>query len=140
MWVTDRDVAHDSVSHECEEAISGVIDAGLGKTQRCAPFALFGPRAFDDADNCARRPLRMAVEHRRARIKARKIDGITRDHEDFLVVDGGIEAGPAAAARGRAGGPDDFDGSGHGLGPDGNDHIRFRLWKESLRDDRGPNG
>jgi hypothetical protein len=26
------------------------------------------------------------------------------------------------------------DGSGHGLGPDGVDHARFRTWKEALRD------
>ena len=25
------------------------------------------------------------------------------------------------------------DGTGHGTGPDGSDHVRFRTWKESLR-------
>ena len=29
------------------------------------------------------------------------------------------------------------DGNGHGVGPDGTDHDRFRSWKESLRDDTG---
>jgi len=28
------------------------------------------------------------------------------------------------------------DGSGAGAGPDGQDHTRFRTWKEALRDDR----
>lgn len=27
------------------------------------------------------------------------------------------------------------DGSGAGTGPDGEDHVRFRTWKEALRDD-----
>ena len=27
------------------------------------------------------------------------------------------------------------DGSGEGVGPDGNLHTRFRMWKEALRDD-----
>jgi len=27
------------------------------------------------------------------------------------------------------------DGSGEGVGPDGNGHARFRTWKEALRDD-----
>ena len=26
------------------------------------------------------------------------------------------------------------DGTGHGVGPDGREHARFRTWKESLRD------
>ena len=26
------------------------------------------------------------------------------------------------------------DGSGHGVGADGREHVRFRTWKESLRD------
>jgi hypothetical protein len=55
-------------------------------------------------------------------------------------------AGPAAKARARymALAADDLterytfelaaDGSGHGLGADGADHVRFRTWKESLRD------
>ena len=48
MWVTDQDVADDPVVHEREQQISGFINAGLGKTQRCAPFALVDPGAFDD--------------------------------------------------------------------------------------------
>ena len=31
------------------------------------------------------------------------------------------------------------DGSGHGVGPDGVDHQRFRAWKESLRDSQVAN-
>lgn len=29
------------------------------------------------------------------------------------------------------------DGSGEGVGPDGERHVRFRTWKEALRDARG---
>lgn len=55
-------------------------------------------------------------------------------------------AGPAtkAAARYWAARADDLadswtftlrpDGSGHGLGPSGTEHERFRAWKEDLRD------
>jgi len=55
-------------------------------------------------------------------------------------------AGPAVGADARYGAldaadPSDsytfrlhVDGSGEGVGPDGNEHTRFRAWKESLRD------
>ena len=113
--VADRDVPDDPVGDEREQAIGGFIDAGLREAQACPAFALVDPGAFDDADNRARRPLRMAVEHRRVRLEAREIDRIARDHEDFLVIDRRINASPATAAHGRSGGPDDFDGSGLGL-------------------------
>ena len=32
----------------------------------------------------------------------------------------------------------DPDGSGHGLGPSGEQHTRFRSWKEDLRDHPTP--
>lgn len=59
-------------------------------------------------------------------------------------------AGPAtkAAARYWAGRADDLadawtftlhaDGSGHGVGPSGRHHDRFRAWKEDLRDHGHP--
>lgn len=55
-------------------------------------------------------------------------------------------AGPAVGAAARYGALDgedlgrmftfdlDADGNGHGVGPDGATHLRFRAWKESLRD------
>ena len=130
--VADRDVADDPVGDEREQAIGGFIDAWLREAQACAAFALVDPGAFDDADNRARRPLRMAVEHRRTGIKAREVDGIARDHEDFLVVDRRIKAGPATAAHGGSGAPDDFDGSA--LGFDGGDRRDLHSTKLRTND------
>jgi len=57
-------------------------------------------------------------------------------------------AGPAVRAHARYGAVDSSDltriwtfeldpeGNGHGLGPDGHIHDRFRTWKEALRDDQ----
>jgi hypothetical protein len=59
-------------------------------------------------------------------------------------------AGPApnAGARSWAAGADDLDdahtftleadGQGHGVGPSGAAHQRFRAWKEDLRDSSEP--
>ena len=61
-------------------------------------------------------------------------------------------AGPAVKADARYGAvaSDDLDevwtfrllpdGTGEGLGPDGETHVRFRTWKEALRDASGDEG